>query len=148
MTETTTIESKRAKEGREILGLIVEFLEQGDDSSRQLWSILTALRGPDQNRNRVDEFDAATRLKHLTTAKIRRAIGMRFNPEIPADIADGKPARLGPGNTDVPLGTPDDEFYRLRAYKTELRAEFPNSDPHFRDHVAKALLALEKFGLI
>lgn len=51
-----------------LLKQIVKFLNEAGPESRELWDVLTALRGPDNNR----EID-----KNAATAVIRHAVGLK-----------------------------------------------------------------------
>ena len=56
--------------GKKLLKRIVSFLNENTDASAQLWAILTALRGPDNNS--AGSLDR----KAETTACLRGAIGL------------------------------------------------------------------------
>lgn len=60
----------RRRETRELVDTLVANLNVGDEASRSLWEILTALRGPDQESNDADE------IKYRTTSRFRGLIGM------------------------------------------------------------------------
>jgi hypothetical protein len=61
------------KTAKEIITDVVELLNNGSgDDAKHLWSILTALRGPD--------FPDTLNIKYTTTGRIRSCIGMDGRP--------------------------------------------------------------------
>lgn len=52
-----------------MLRLIVKFLNRRDQESENLWYVLSALRGPDKDRD-------YKKIKYITTARIRGVIGI------------------------------------------------------------------------
>jgi len=84
-------------EARETLKEVVRMLNKGNEGSRALWLVLTALRGPD---------DGDLNLKARTTARLRGAIGLRESPGtyIGAHVIKTKREEL-PEADYGPLGT-------------------------------------------
>jgi hypothetical protein len=82
MNETQKLRTKA------LLDEIVAFLNEDTGESGHLWSILTALRGPD---------DGDWELKQTTTARLRGAIGLTINGGI--DISLEPPERFQGGLT-------------------------------------------------
>lgn len=66
-----------SKTAKEIIADAVELINTGSPDARFLWSILTALRGPDFSD---------TGVKHRTTTRIRGAIGMNKNFSVGASV--------------------------------------------------------------
>lgn len=61
-------EKQRIEQAKKLLRNVVEFINYDDSVSRNVWDILTALRGPDNN-NDV--------LKELTTCRLRFKLGFK-----------------------------------------------------------------------
>lgn len=59
---------KNTKEVNEMLHQLVRVLNKPTASSRWLWNVLTALRGPDKSNTGYE--------KNLTTARLRGALGL------------------------------------------------------------------------
>ncbi len=67
--KTTHELTEEQKQVKKLIESLVSYINSrpGYETSRDLWAILTALRGPDSNQNE---------LKDITTARIRFAIGL------------------------------------------------------------------------
>jgi hypothetical protein len=107
----------------EMLKIIVEFLNRDDLESRQLWHVLTALRGPDK----CD--DNKELLKKSTTCVIRTKIGLNKT----------SPSNYGPNGAMVYADTEDGPQVRMDATNRT-----SGVSPHFISH---AELAFEVLGL-
>lgn len=92
---------------------IMKFLHRDDDQSKNLWHVLTALRGPDEG-----SFD----VKDATTAVLRHALGLRY---------DDNGAVTGP----------DSEFFAQERGRIFHEFTLPTSG-HFRKHMRDAFNAL------
>lgn len=111
MTKRKQAQIKRA---RKALKEVVSILCTGSEAASGLWGILTALRGPDDGDNSV---------KEMTTARIRRAIGMKSHRNIPATVSTH--------------GT-------FSTVSTTARGD---SDEHFQRHVRMAIDGARYLGL-
>lgn len=100
---------------KELLQPIVEEVNSRSRIGRDLWFLLTALRGPD------DTSDEAKQLKHHTTARLRHALG--FNGDAYEFDTNSSPL---PKLTDIEREKRDD----------------PNR--HFKAHFRLAVEAFEK----
>ena len=56
-------------QAREVLNIVVNALNQGGEGARNLWGVLSALRGPDA--------DGSYTLKSVTTTRVRGQIGLK-----------------------------------------------------------------------
>lgn len=113
---------------KELLAPIVAELNTGSQNARDLWDILSALRGPD--------FIVNSELKTSTTAAIRSAIGIVPDHE----GADNKVYALGVRaevNPDGAKNLPD--WSNLCALARELGQPI-----HFFEHASNAIDAIER----
>lgn len=119
-----------------ILDPVVEFLNQDNNESQELWNILTALRGPD-NEDSI--------LKSLTVARIRYAIGLKpmatqpnsFHLANNFGVVDGNPALAGPNGALI-SNLPLPNYADLKVVESY----------HFRDHVLNAINAINRTDVL
>jgi hypothetical protein len=111
----------------QVIDTIVRVLNGPRDQAKQLWDVLTILRGPDND-------DSA--LKAVTTAPLRGAIGL--NP------GTGTGAII---NHDDPFGknveSGIEDYHRIMDKLTRIGAQ-----PHFAAHYRLALLTLKSLGYV
>ncbi len=102
---------------------------------QDLWFILTALRGPDKNREDV---------KGQTTARLRYALGLRENGK---GFVSYKGLPLGVSALSKTAGEYENKQAITQAVRHELE-HLPNQviDVHFLNHYAVAIMALWKAG--
>lgn len=86
------VRMNRYASAKATLQLVVTELNRGDEASHALWAILSALRGPD--------VLGASSIKSRTTARIRSAIGLKwqsyaFTSDGPVDVAGIKEDTVG-----------------------------------------------------
>jgi hypothetical protein len=115
---------------KQLVDQIVTVLKGPRSEAKQLWDILTALRGPD---------DCNIELKEITTAAIRAAIGLGQN-SVGAVVNSSRPF-----GADLNLSadfTPD--YYKLQ----ELLVDDYKAQYHFVIHYRQALQALKQLGYI
>ena len=111
---------------KQMLDSIISFLNNAPyEESRQLWDVLTALRGPDDNN---------TGLKSVTTARIRGVLGLRPNGASGAVVDNGAPVHSEASGYDM--------FYKLKESVNESVLY------HFAKHYAHAVAALRALGYI
>jgi hypothetical protein len=115
---------------KNVLNLIVKILNGPRAEARQLWDVLTILRGPDN-----DDLD----LKEKTTAALRGAIGLFSNSRTGAVVSSEKPFGY---NFDLWNGSND--YYRLISELTKQH----NAQKHFAIHYRSALITLKSLGYI
>jgi len=116
---------------RETLDSIVKILKGPRTEAKQLWDILTALRGPDSDNND---------LKAITTASIRGAIGLNQN-NVGAITNNEKPF-----GADLDLNAGSQGYYEIA---DKLRANFRDQAQfHFISHYRAALTALKQLDYI
>jgi|SRR5271157_248763 len=112
----------KAKEVNAILIPLVKFINTGTDA-RSLWSILTALRGPDSNLETLGPKALdMTDVKEATTCVLRHALGLKYG------IKDG----------------PTSQYWFSVNPDTEAFAEYRRNIPygHFGTHARDAFAAL------
>lgn len=90
-----------------------------DDEGLGIWSLISALRGPDSGDGE---------LKERTTWRLRRAI----NPEFFVGFSDGPHPRPDKPRAEE---SPDDFYDRVGGI---LRASFPDAEVHFLRHYIEA----------
>jgi hypothetical protein len=111
---------------KQMLDSIISFLNNAPyEESRQLWDVLTALRGPDDNN---------TSLKSITTARIRGVLGLRPNGAAGAVVDDGVPIHNDASGYDM--------FYKLKETVDNTVSY------HFAKHYAYAVATLRALGYI
>lgn len=108
-------EAKNKKEAKAVLRKVVSVLNRGGQGSSDLWHILTALRGPDN--------DNTSGLKEAATARIRGFIGLKpYNTSFGAIIQD----------------TPLADYRRIQ------RDDYLSSaNGHFRSHYNRAVASIQ-----
>lgn len=116
--------TSRKKHTVKLIEQIVESLNFQDEESRNLWYVLTALRGPDNE---------GSALKAETTAKLRRAIGL--NASIFAIVSNENPPE---SHRDYDVVTRE-----LSKNNSFIRYEY-----HFVNHYALGVRALLDLGII
>jgi len=85
-TEDELARRQKSKEtARNLIKNVIEFVNTDSLYGRDLWAILTALRGPDTNNMVV---------KALTTQKIRGAVGLSSNNSANAYSSEEKPEMI------------------------------------------------------
>lgn len=110
---------------KSVLADVVAMLNSPDERSGwQLWAVLTALRGPDNNN---------CNLKNLTTASIRGILGLQDNRGGGFVVTDKPP---------IEKDTPDYLIY------DKLVANHGKVDYHFACHYANAITALKQLGML
>lgn len=124
MTATEVKEKlSRREEARRLIKELAVFLNGQDDAARQLWYVLTALRGPDKS------FDGRSLVKQATTEKLRFAFGLTPNRHSYAFV----------GHEAPPI-----EHCSFEAVVEVAR----NTDYHFIDHYSGAVRALFELGIL
>jgi hypothetical protein len=110
----------------QVIDMVVRVLNGPRDQAKQLWDVLTILRGPDNDD---------TYLKAITTAPLRGAIGL--NPGTGAVI-----------NHENPFGK--DFHPETNDYYVLVREliERHKAQPHFAGHYRSALFTLKSLGYI
>jgi hypothetical protein len=115
-----------------LLEPIVEALNKNDRTAKQLWDILSALRGPDiEPRHFATQYDylSLTTVKELTTERIRFAIGLRGSRYSGAELGGVHGALL----SENPLPSPSDA-----------QKEGAKLSDHFSYHVLNAIQAIQE----
>jgi predicted nucleic acid-binding Zn finger protein len=115
---------------KQLVDQIVTVLKGPKFEAKQLWDILTALRGPD---------DGNIKLKEITTAAIRAAIGLGQN-SVGAVVSS-----LRPFGADFDLSADFTPGYHKLMH--ELLANY-KAQHHFVLHYRQALQALKQLGYI
>jgi len=110
---------------------VIQVLNHDDEDSRQLWNLLSGLRGPD-NYNQG--------LKNQTTARLRHTIGILGREPNSYEIIALLPGELlGPNGTVVSADAPP------APYDAEELAIRNNAGSHFATHIRVAFEAVEYF---
>lgn len=113
---------------KRILRDAVEIINNGDSAeARNLWGVLSALRGPDSERYG---------LKQETTAKIRSAIGISYDNVASIDSTDSKPETL--------VSTVEELVPTRYLNKVDIDA----AHTHFKAHYRFAVDALKNLNFI
>ena len=108
------------------LSIVVEVLNANNAESQYLWDILTALRGPDNG----DVY-----VKHLTTAALRGAIGL-------------KSSNYGAIINHNPLVVNGDFFNTCKEVISTLNVKsLLTPGEHFITHYAKAVVTIRRLGI-
>jgi hypothetical protein len=117
---------------KSILDGVVAFLNKGNDDSKMLWNVLTALRGPDNG----DE-----KLKENTTMRLRHAIGLQ-QTRLGAMTDDGIP--VGLDKIYKPTDVHNPQYRAMDFLMANFDNRLANVKPlwHFSDHYVSALAAL------
>jgi len=121
-------EKERNAAAKKLIDCLVKFLSKNDEAGRDLWHVLTALRGPDCDHGGGRATGGGQRgLKESTTARIRYAIGMRGGFAGGAQVSD---------NPIVAAPLSFDTF------------DVSVASYHFRNHYDSAVFALERLGYL
>jgi hypothetical protein len=115
----------RVPDVRSVLAYLDEVLARGDATARDVWVVLTALRGPD---------DGNDTLKNESTAYVR---SLAFPQTARSDRA---PAVFAP---------PGELYFRdcMRPWD-DARLDALGATEHFRSHIRTAMLVLTRMGCI
>lgn len=113
----------------QVIDTIVRVLNGPRDQAKQLWDVLTVLRGPDNDDSE---------LKAITTAPLRGAIGIR--PGASGAIVNNKQPFAA--NLDVTEGGQD--WYAM----LDTLAKKHNAQDHFGTHYRAALNTLKRLGYV
>jgi hypothetical protein len=114
---------KKPSDVRKVLANVVKVLNEGTQSSGDLWNILSALRGPDNNLGV---------LKGYTTARIRGIIGLESSDALILSIMDSPLDADEKNKRDIALSSADSHFLEhygmaklsiRRVYKWDLGEE-------------------------
>ena len=109
------------------LQLIDEVLAAGGVDGKNLWGILTALRGPDNGNNEM---------KERTTCVIRR-------------LALPRTTSAAQGTTPWPNGYRNGAYFGSpRVVETVPKLDWFSDDEHFQTHICHATHALRDLGLL
>jgi hypothetical protein len=127
---TSAVLSEMTVTVKQVLDLIVKTLNGPRAESKQLWDVLTILRGPDNDDHN---------LKEETTAALRGAIGLLSGSGTGAVVSNEKPF-----GHNFSLWTGSTDYYRLISELTKQH----NAQEHFAIHYRSALIALKSLGYI
>lgn len=116
----------RCENEREVLDIIDDFLAEGPEmAARRLWDVLTALRGPDDEK--------ADEVKSAYTARIRGAAFPRCAAK----------ADRSPFNASGPVYHNGFEISVEPLSRNPVREQFFKQPVHFITHTQRAIAALE-----